>query len=327
MHLIATDEAGYGPKLGPLVVASTRWSLPKANKPTDDELQSLFKPIREGGTVGGTAFVIDDSKAVYKPQSAGPDGGNLTVLALPAVIAYQWTCRQVQPNLLAAFAPCDIDEIRKSDWLKSAETDNDQFPEAEISRLIENWQACDANLGNVKARVITASRFNQQIASGFNKADILSSTTLGLIKQQLDELPDDHQPICVFCDRHGGRQYYASVLQSVFDGTLVSVISESKQMSAYKLPYRDRELTIRFTVKGDRFTPVAYSSLVAKYIRERMMQSFNRYFAELHKRYNEGDVSLRPTAGYPVDADRFLKDVEHLIRLTELDRDALIRAR
>ena len=45
MLLIATDEAGYGPKLGPLVIVATAWSIPGDDLETE-ALTERFAPLR-----------------------------------------------------------------------------------------------------------------------------------------------------------------------------------------------------------------------------------------------------------------------------------------
>ena len=70
-------------------------------------------------------------------------------------------------------------------------------------------------------------------------------------------------------------------------------------------------------------TPVAFSSMVAKYLREKAMESFNDYFQSLHR----GESPLKPTAGYPVDADRFLSAVEQTLRAEEIVTSDLVRSR
>ena len=146
------------------------------------------------------------------------------------------------------------------------------------------WGDGEAQLIGLQARVITADSFNRFCESGMNKSDLLSQTTLELVQSQLDGLEGPpHDSVAVFCDRHGGRRYYAGPLQWVFDGILVQVIEESSSVSSYRVPYRQGEFTIRFSVKGDSFTPVAFSSMVAKYIREKAMESLNAYFARFHR--------------------------------------------
>jgi hypothetical protein len=53
------------------------------------------------------------------------------------------------------------------------------------------------------------------------------------------------------------------------------------------------------------------------------MQSFNQFFAARHR----DACPLRPTAGYPVDADRFLEQIEPIRVREKIDIEKLVRAR
>ena len=78
---------------------------------------------------------------------------------------------------------------------------------------------------------------------------------------------------------------------------------------------------VRFVcgAEGECLT-VAVASMVSKYLREILMMRLNRWFLDRLP-------GLRPTAGYPVDAARFLTETAEL-RAREGVRDAdLIRAR
>lgn len=327
MHLIATDEAGYGPKLGPLVIAATRWRIPDGVPSRDTEqLAELFAPLRQTRAINGVNVVVDDSKAVFKPRSHGADGGNLGALELAVQAGYRWSGHADFSRLVRTIVADDFHSIAKTPWLANVETPSapTATPDAaSIDELTGAWSQTGLGLTAIKARAITASDFNGYVTRGMNKSDILSSVTLELVRDLIVGALDGVDAITVFCDRHGGRRYYAAALQAVFDHSLIRVISESKTESAYVVPFRNREFTIRFTVKGDRFTPVAFSSLVAKYLRERLMETLNSYFADHH----QGSSPLRSTAGYPVDADRFLDDVAATIRRLDIQSSDLIRCR
>ncbi|MFG0254396.1 MAG: hypothetical protein ACF787_04765, partial [Rhodopirellula sp. JB053] len=75
MWLIAIDEAGYGPKLGPLVVAASAWRCSQEGERADssrcetsvdqmtpDPCRVLGEPVR----VGRTSVRVDDSKQVFR---------------------------------------------------------------------------------------------------------------------------------------------------------------------------------------------------------------------------------------------------------------------
>jgi hypothetical protein len=77
---------------------------------------------------------------------------------------------------------------------------------------------------------------------------------------------------------------------------------------------------IRFVAGGEQFLPAALASMVSKYLRELAMLALNRYWC--------GVVSgLKPTAGYPTDARRWLADVDTAKKKLQIDDHLLWRCR
>ncbi|MEZ6080363.1 MAG: hypothetical protein R3C56_33235 [Pirellulaceae bacterium] len=75
-----------------------------------------------------------------------------------------------------------------------------------------------------------------------------------------------------------------------------------------------RPLTIHFSVGGDSFPPTALASMLAKYLRERLMHPLNAFW--------QGQLpQLKPTAGYPVDAQRFRAAIEPVAERLKLSID------
>jgi len=317
MLLIATDEAGYGPKLGPLVIAGTAWRIPGDDLGAE-ELNALFAPLRRPRVCDGSTVVVDDSKVVYKP-SAGLESLHAVVSA-----SYHWCGRNEQTlsEILPRLSTDDLASIARAPWLGLP--DETPFLCRSITQeLLQGWRESGLELADVSARVITAEAFNLACEHGRNKADLLSESSLGLVNTLLNLNGDDQARIAVYCDRHGGRRYYAGVLQHVFPDAQLQVLAEASQQSSYRLTTANRRIDVHFTVKGDSFTPVALSSMHAKYLRERMMQSLNAYFAARHRQ----SAPLRPTAGYPVDADRFLAEIAPIVSRENIDAERLIRSR
>lgn len=317
MLLIATDEAGYGPKLGPLIVVATAWRLPDESAQSLDE---FFQPLREPTKVGDVTVVVDDSKSVYQPTAENPLGS--LHVAVSACNHWMKFAETGFAGFLQSVASDDIDSITRTPWLQSF-SDSPFLSSSETADLLGSWSSAGVRCEQVIARVITAKAFNQACDRGMNKADLLSESTLGLIRSLVRQYAAESDSIVVYCDRHGGRRYYAGVLQHVFDDATVQVLAESKQQSVYRAESDHYNAKIHFTVKGDTFTPVAMSSMYAKYIRERMMQSLNGYFAERHR----GDVPLKATAGYPTDAERYLRQIQPIVDREKILTSDLVRSR
>ncbi len=338
--LIATDEAGYGPKLGPLVIAATAWEIPElsergwisagsrteqrpvASGTSMTDLVDLFAPLRLPYLCGQVKVAVADSKAVFKSTQKGTPGLRTLHTAVSAAIHWTGSSESRLANWLTSIAAADVDLLSQTDWF--GELNDRQFvAPAETGALLNHWRTTGLRLCGIRARIITARQFNSRCSGGCNKADLLSESTIGLVRSMISDHRSPRSMVNVFCDRHGGRRYYGAVLQHVFPDFQLQVITESKQQSHYRLSGSGQTVEIAFTVKGDSFTPVAMSSMVAKYLRERLMESFNLYFALRHR----GTAALKPTAGYPVDADRFLQDIRPIIESEKIDPDDLIRCR
>jgi len=78
MIILGTDEAGYGPNLGPLVVSLTAWET------DSNDLLSLFEPLKKEG------IVIGDSKKLYH-------GGSLAVLETGVLVPLRFLKKNVLP--------------------------------------------------------------------------------------------------------------------------------------------------------------------------------------------------------------------------------------
>lgn len=358
MYLIAIDEAGYGPKLGPLVVAGSVWRC------VDDRIgqgvsadtikQNLFEPFTNPVHVDGVSIRVDDSKQIFQSQSTGKKGGSLGALHRIVSVAHH-LCGRKEPNLrkrLLTMIPRDHAAIGEVDWLASlmdsrssqAAANIGFVPSDDCKIAIGQWSESPWQLLDVRARMIDAGSFNLFFADSNgkkNKSDLLGETSIGLVLDlldsvtQLDSQGEPHEPVQVFFDRHGGRKFYAGPIQQVFGSSapetpLVQVVSESPQQSVYALEWQGRPLRMHFTVKGDRFTPVALSSLHAKYLREVAMASLNEYFRlrfAQAKDASSGEETFRPTAGYPTDAERFLKLIEPLRVSHRIPLESLVRCR
>ena len=330
MYVIATDEAGYGPKLGPLVIAGTLWYLPDVSMDSG-HVRASFNQLTEPLELDGITFRIADSKKVYQ------SGKGLKTLE-GVVGAGMRHCGLESSDFLdfvRVVCPRDFEDIWRTPWLELndpsceiTESERDKVdvfrrdPSPDFARenqLISHWFKHGFVLQKIQARAITAKRFNDYCAKGLNKSDLLSMLTIDLVASLSSHLPLSEE-VAVYCDRHGGRRYYAGVLQNGFPDHLVRVIDEYAEESCYALT-GDPEMMVRFSVKGDSFAPVAYSSLVAKYLRERFMERLNLYFS------SKVSFALEPTAGYPVDARRFLESIGDTLQKEGIQEKDFVRQR
>ncbi len=291
--VIGTDEAGYGPNLGPLVVAATVWRV-GGDRPLDALLDQL------AALRAGADGLIGDSKRLYTPggRLASIERGVLAALGCsdaPASCGASWRALLgwLDPQHLAALADLPWHAAYDADLPVDAPAG---AIAAARARLAAALGAAGGQLVGLRARVVFPAEFNARVAECHSKGTALSLWTLELVRDLLAGLED--QAILVQCDKHGGRNRYGALLQHVFAAPWVEVCEESRAASAYRWDSAGRRVEARFTARGERFVPAALASMTAKYVRELAMRAFNEFWLARVP-------GLRPTAGYPTDAQRF----------------------
>jgi ribonuclease HII len=318
-YLIGTDEAGYGPNLGPLVIAASVWRISN-NLPSCDLYQLLRKAVCSTAAKASNArLAIADSKLLY--SSAGGIGalerGVLAVLGMLAVPSQ--TCVDLWRHLAA-------DDCHQFDGLPWHDGWNHELPAAcapadiaTISALLQ--QACAAakiELVALRATAIFPARFNALIDLHGSKGEALSRATLNLVGHCLQSL--DAEPVTIVCDKHGGRARYQRLLQLQFPDPLIEVVGEGPAESSYRWGPVPARVQIHFRAGGESFLPAALASMTAKYLRELAMHAFNAFW----QTQVEG---LKPTAGYPLDARRFKREIAAAQTALGIGDDLLWRQR
>ncbi len=310
--VIGTDEAGYGPNLGPLVVAASAWRLAAA----PDAAESTFTAAAEGAWNRSPRPLWADSKTIYRGRDgfAALERGVHTALTLsgagsidgwPALAA---TLGRIGPESVGA-ADCSGLEALRVPRAGADESCRAAAPAA--GRALD---AAGIELVGISARAIYPAEFNRLLDHGLNKSDILSQATLTLAADVLDRFSDGER--IVWCDRHGGRKSYAALVGRHFAAPLVQALEETPDRSTYAVPAA--RLRIDFSVGGEARLPVAVASLTAKYVRELAMEAFNTA-------WTERVPGLAPTAGYPLDARRWLTATTPAIRAAGIPLDELWR--
>jgi len=301
-YLIGTDEAGYGPNLGPLVISATLWQAPDQLH-ADDLYAALARVVQRPGDPPAAAprVPIADSKALYKSS------GSLQTLedgVLTALRALGWRPADWREAWTLA-APSSLECLARDPWyadfelplpLHHADATLDQ--KADI--FTQGLRDAQVQLLNVRALVVSPDQFNGELERWGNKATALSTLTLDLIKAILPA--GASQAVFVSCDKHGGRQRYGDLLQAAFPEYLVEIHGECRSHSLYRWGPPARRFEFRFQEKAERLLPVALASMLAKYLRELAMLAFNAF-------WRRQLPDLRPTAGYPEDARRFRTEI------------------
>lgn len=297
-HFIGMDEAGYGPNLGPLVITASAWKMRR--DPRRCDLFELLADVvaRSAGEADGRLHV-GDSKQVYSPAK-GLASLERSVLTLLRVAGVPTDSFQVMWQGLAVELPCDGEQ---EPWFADGDVSLPVAVEKKeidclATRLKKCLEECGIGPPKLACELVLTQRFNRLTCSNGNKAQLLSTLSLSLLRHCWD--PDDAEPACVICDKHGGRNRYDQLLAGILDGQMIFRMTESREMSVYRVGRSE----VRFQTCAEQHFPVAVASMVSKYLREVAMIAFNRFWVR-HL------PEVRPTKGYPTDAWRFRKEIAH----------------
>ncbi|MFN9080730.1 MAG: hypothetical protein ACK6D4_05060 [Planctomyces sp.] len=312
---IGTDEAGYGPNLGPLVIAATAW---QASEVTDcSELwQALHRIVAPEKRPNDRRLFVADSKTVYA------SGDSLEALEVPVLSFLSTTGIAAgtldelagavsNPGFRSAW---DAEPWNQSPGLAIPADSSDEHITEWIDLLGPAMHVAGVRLCQIAVRIIFPAEFNQLVELAGSKGAVLSDATLQLVRQ----LTDLHASgtVQVVCDKHGGRNRYDELIASHFDDQFVFRVEESRERSRYRLGTID----FCFRTRAEELLPVALASMTAKYLRETLMRQFNTW-------WQQQLPGLRPTQGYPVDAKRFLADIQHLLQPLQISESLLWRTR
>jgi len=297
--LIGTDEAGYGPNLGPLTITGTLWESQDAPIDLYRALDEIVSDVAIRRKTTDKIFVAD-SKKVYSGSILGLELGVMAMIfASTGRIPNSWQ------ELSDIISPREsVSRLADQVWLTGQEL---KLPlkaaPDEIQRLGETFRdasdRANVRLQSIQCVPVFPPQFNSRVDELGNKATLLSTETLKIVRRLMDKTDDDVE---IGCDKHGGRSRYAALIQEILTDELVTVGIESLELSDYTFRESDRDVFIRFQAKGETFLPTALASMVAKYVREVFMMLWNEF-------WKLKIPEIKPTKGYPLDAKRFKSEI------------------
>jgi hypothetical protein len=318
-YLIGTDEAGYSPRLGPLVIsASVFWVGDLA---AGEDLYRRLKrvvskahPRRDSGRIA-----IADSKILYSP-ALGLETLERGVLAALGLIDH---CPSDWLGIWRLLDPASMERLPTMPWHVDYDlrlpvaADADDLARI-VPKLQRGFEAAGVRLVALASRAVFPDEFNRSNETWGNKSETLSKTTLTLVRDALDRC--EGEGALVVCDKHGGRNFYGRLLQEQFPDPLVEVRRETAAESIYRWGPSNARIEVRFRAGGESFLPAALASMTSKYLRELSMRAFNDFWCG---RVND----LAPTAGYSRDAWRFRAEVQQAQAALGIDDRIMWRGR
>ena len=320
---IGVDEAGLGPKLGPLVLAAM------ATRGPHDLRSALVGAVGLPGSKP-PLLEVGDSKKIHTGTR------KLARLERTVLATVMWaygldTIPATAAEVVGLVAGAPPDE-RRAPWYAdlhetlpvAAERDVIITAARNLTRIAGRAGVrCTA----YRADLISAATLNRELVAECelegSKNTWVVQRTLSLVRTLLDAT-DRTRPVVVQCDKAGGRDAYAGALNRTFPSHAVTELERSRTHSRYVLDSLfepSAKVEIGFVMRGDSLDPrISWGSCLAKYVRELVMRGFNRYWAtQIH--------DLRPTAGYPEDARRFIAEVDAAAARAGLAADRWIRRR
>jgi hypothetical protein len=327
MILAGIDEAGYGPTLGPLVVAATAFRLPERDVAAADAsaLPDLWRALRRSTCrkPDGRRLAVNDSKKLYSSQKGVrhlEEGG----------LAFLHLSDQVIPEDFRSL-------VRRLTGLAGGDRYLDLYPwyrgrnlplptvtyanhiRRSSERLAGDLSAAGIELLGIRALPMEVVEFNRSLDKLRNKARVSFLAVASLLGRIWRTYPGER--IEVLVDRQGGRMRYAPLLYRKLRPRGIRIIEETENISIYEILRDGPGMRVTFAVDCEAHClPVALASMFCKYLRELHMSIFNGFWAQHVS-------SLRLTAGYFTDARRFLEEISAARRDLGVDDAALIRRR
>ncbi|UCG34330.1 MAG: hypothetical protein JSU68_06765 [Phycisphaerales bacterium] len=314
------DEAGYGPVLGPLVVAAVTFDIPdRCQKPClwsllDRVITPHSRPPR-----GDARLPVCDSKKLHSGPRRFVQLERTAAAFLGLDGGFPGTFEELLRRLTDAIPthPPLPPWYGRLNLRLPAEADSAEV-RTHTAALAAAMRACGIRLVSIRVVLLTAPEFNHMVTATKNKSAVLFWATMRLAVAAMSLGAEPHT---LLIDRQGGRKAYASVLLRSLDIDTLHVLSEDDEASRYTLTHLPHLTEIGFYKSGERqHSLIALASIVAKYVRELSMRTFNGYW----RSRIEG---LAATAGYYSDGMRFFSQIEPHLRPLGIKRDSVLRIR
>jgi hypothetical protein len=317
------DEAALGPRLGPFCAGLATFISIRENR--DDcerseltELYDLFQsfvsPSRDRSEPRRIA--VGDSKKIYTAASGISllEEGVITFLSASGIqvpCTFSDIIRQLCPEEDYLSLPLTPWFQNSDDLILPAVCDMETIAR-NTRKVLSGLGECGMTFTRPFMRFVTARAFNRELVRAGGKGRAVQNLISPLLRTAMDAQNTAGSRITV--DRQGGRRYYGPWLADLLPGLPLKTREESEKKSVYTCG----GLRMEFLVGADGLRlETALASMLAKYAREIGMRLFNAW-------WKARIPAIKPTAGYPQDASRFISDVAEA-GMMPADPDLLIR--
>jgi ribonuclease HII len=318
--LAGIDEAGLGPRLGPLVIGL---SVFRGERSVLERLGDALDPVVRSSA--RAPVPVGDSKRLF--------GANKNLLALERGL-YPFAghrLERIPRSLVDWVTTLDLPEGRARDrlhrypWYRQPLALPRRLTREALQAARSDLASCLAGAGvefvEMRVGALPAGEVNDGLRRCASKNVFNFRAAAPFLRRVFEGFARKGEPAEVVVDRQGGRKDYAALLRAEFYPVAVRPHPPKEDEFGYTVHDDERRLEIRFRTRADaQCLPVGLASMAAKYTRELHMILFNRF-------WRERVPDLRPTAGYPVDATRFLQDIEGTRRKAGIDPQQLVRVR
>ncbi|MDE0961046.1 MAG: hypothetical protein OSB09_09720 [Planctomycetota bacterium] len=321
--LAGLDEAGYGPKLGPMVVAMTTLNCDQPISALDP--WKLLAPlIGEAGRKVSDVISIADSKKLHRPGT-----GDLSRLE-EGVLSFVAVERGSMPGsfreLIDHCTQGRSSYLDQYPWYRGIDLELPYSCSAinltgKVRRLERLLDRVSIQVGEVRAIPLEVREFNSEVMTHGSKGKV-DAWAMGRFLKWL-WLQKDRQVIEAWADRLGGTERYGPLLIPLFNDSRFKILEQNRDRQSYRATSSDgdRVLKVHFRKDCEQFSfCTALASMTAKYLRELHMVLLNRW-------WSTHVTDLKPTAGYPQDARRFIGEVEEARKDLGIESSLLVRSR
>ncbi|MCS6976479.1 MAG: hypothetical protein NZM31_05645 [Gemmatales bacterium] len=322
---VGLDEAGYGPNLGPFVMTLAALQLPDAQA-NADPWKVLRDVVRRPEDPPDDRLLVADSKQIHTGNH-GLD--RLEANTLPFVLL-QRSAWRLPLNLETAwrgFCLTPWAERLDCPWadaglrLPLCQSHDNPWLCLAAKRLDDAMRKRGVTCLTFRWLVIMPERFNRLTQAHGTKAAVTQWAATRLLRTFPRFLRSDEDRIVLHADKQGGRHYYGELLQQAWPDRFVAAVEEHPEAARYRILKGGSEWEAVFRPRAESASfVVALASMLSKYLREVLMHEFNSFWCSQVPR-------LRPTAGYPKDAQRFLAEIEVTRQRLRIPQQMLWRER